>query len=233
MAVRLAAGPRAAFIGVVHNAQPKLRLPPRGSLVQTGPVDAIEQYYRPIIGRVFRTRLRWVLGALPARPLHRVLEVGYGSGVLQYSLALYSSLSIGVDPHPNGPMVRRSFASDGVPSLLVRADGADLPFMESSFDAVIVASTLEFVPDPERCLHECWRVLKPGGRLVGVTPRQLVWADAVYSLLTGSHPEQSFEGGRARVQDALARLLPPIERHRRPAWLPPSLAPYELLIWDR
>jgi SAM-dependent methyltransferase len=211
----------------------KLHLPAPGSLVQTGPVDSIEQYYRPFIGSVMRSRLRWVLEALPTSPLDRVLEVGYGSGVFQYTLARFAGLSVGLDLHTHGPQVLRALNRDGVPSLLVRADGANLPFSESTFDAVIIVSVLEFVPDPRRCLQECWRVVKPGGRVIGVRPRQLLWSDAVCSVISGTRPESWFKGGRARVQDALAALCPPIHQRRRPRWLPASEAPYELLVWER
>lgn len=211
----------------------RLRLPPRGTLPRTGPVDSVAQYYQPMIGWVLRQRLRWVLDALPGGPLRRILEVGYGSGILQPSLAERCTMSIGVDPHPYAAQVRRALAATGVPAVLLQADAADIPLASGSFDAVIVVSALEFVPDPERCLYECRRVLRPGGRLLGITPRRLPWADAVYSAISGVRPEPEFQGGRERVQDALARLRPPLRRLRRPAWLPGSLAPYELLIWER
>jgi SAM-dependent methyltransferase/uncharacterized protein YbaR (Trm112 family) len=43
------------------------------------------------------------------------------------------------------------------------ADGHDLPFLSESFDGVICQAVLEHVVDPQRCVSEIHRVLKPRG----------------------------------------------------------------------
>ncbi len=220
-----------------------MRLPSRGHLEPTGPVDAIELYDRFGVGWILRRRLRWLasllgtcsVGAPPARrgaPLGRVLEVGYGSGVFQYELAARARASIGIDVHPHGARVRRQLAADGVASLLACGDAARLPFAGGSFDRVVIASVLEFVPDPGRCLRECLRVLAPGGRLLLLTPRQLWWADLLWNVASGWSAESDFRSGRDRVQEAITEELAGARRLPRPAWLPRFLAPYEIVVMD-
>lgn len=45
-----------------------------------------------------------------------------------------------------------------------------LPFDDSTFDAVLTYEVFEHVRDPERALAECYRVVKPGGRMFVVFP---------------------------------------------------------------
>jgi SAM-dependent methyltransferase len=49
-------------------------------------------------------------------------------------------------------------------------DGHNLPFRDSSFDAVIVQAVLEHVLDPVRVVDEIHRVLKPNGLTYADTP---------------------------------------------------------------
>lgn len=50
------------------------------------------------------------------------------------------------------------------------ADAHDLPFEDSTFDACIVVAVLEHVADPQRCVAEIVRVLKPSGFVYSETP---------------------------------------------------------------
>lgn len=47
--------------------------------------------------------------------------------------------------------------------LLVTADAAALPFCNDTFDAIISINTFEHIAMVEQALHECYRVLRPGG----------------------------------------------------------------------
>ncbi len=48
-------------------------------------------------------------------------------------------------------------------------DATNLPYVDSSFDAVVIANALHIMPNPERALSEIRRVLKPGGLLYAPT----------------------------------------------------------------
>jgi SAM-dependent methyltransferase len=55
------------------------------------------------------------------------------------------------------------------------ADLLHLPFSDDTFDAVLNVVTLEHVTDPARVIAELFRCLRPGGRLLLVTP--LEWEE--------------------------------------------------------
>jgi SAM-dependent methyltransferase/uncharacterized protein YbaR (Trm112 family) len=50
------------------------------------------------------------------------------------------------------------------------ADGHNLPFLNGSFDGVICQAVLEHVVDPQRCVQEIHRVLKPAGMVYAEVP---------------------------------------------------------------
>ncbi len=53
---------------------------------------------------------------------------------------------------------------------LARASGIRLPFASESFDVVISMFTIEHTIFPHRFLDECWRVLRPLGKLLIIAP---------------------------------------------------------------
>jgi SAM-dependent methyltransferase len=56
------------------------------------------------------------------------------------------------------------------PRTKIVCDGHDLPFKDGVFDGVVVQAVLEHVLDPQRCVSEIHRVLKPGGLVYAETP---------------------------------------------------------------
>ena len=46
----------------------------------------------------------------------------------------------------------------------------ELPFRPQTFQTVLLMAVVEHLPDPQACLKEAIRVLKPGGRVVITTP---------------------------------------------------------------
>jgi SAM-dependent methyltransferase len=108
-----------------------------------------------------------------------------------------------------------------------------LPFADQSIDIVVILSAMEFMADPAACIHESFRVLKPGGRIIAITPRVHPWADTLWYVFSGTHPESEFQGGRQRVQRALNETALIAERTPRPRRLPRALAPYDLVVIRR
>lgn len=106
--------------------------------------------------------------ALAARALvgaRSVLELGAGarpaSEVLRGAKKTWTDLS---------PEMLLAGRARGAQGSAVVADGQRLPFPDAAFDAAISINVLEHVPDPATFIAEAARVLRPGGRIVIVTP---------------------------------------------------------------
>lgn len=52
----------------------------------------------------------------------------------------------------------------------VVADVVRLPFVDATFDSVLLSQVLEHLPEPHAAVREIHRVLKPGGVLIGTVP---------------------------------------------------------------
>lgn len=124
-----------------------------------------ETYYR---GREswpdFRIEQRAIIRLAALRADSRVLEVGCGSGDLMISLRGIAGLVAGVDLSAAGLGIARGRG------LVSCALAETLPFPDGSFDAVVGQHLIEHLPDAASALTEWRRVLRPGGRVVLVTP---------------------------------------------------------------
>jgi 2-polyprenyl-3-methyl-5-hydroxy-6-metoxy-1,4-benzoquinol methylase len=95
----------------------------------------------------------------------RLLDVGCGSGDF---LAFMQQLGWRVEGVDFDAKAVKNAAAKGVHARVGSLESQKFP--ESTFDAVTMSHFIEHVHDPRNLLRECWRILKPGGHLVAVTP---------------------------------------------------------------
>jgi SAM-dependent methyltransferase len=94
----------------------------------------------------------------------RVLDAGCGVGkIFQYSFTNKTKLLVGLD-------LRLDLAENNQVQCATRASVVQMPFANQSFDLIFSRFLLEHVEQPQTTFNEFARVLKPGGKLIILTP---------------------------------------------------------------
>lgn len=187
--------------------------------------DRLSRWYDLLAGSSERRPVEVGLRRLDAQPGERVLEIGHGTGHALVELARAvgpAGLVCGMDLSAGmgrvaAAKVRRAGSVEGThssPVRLVRGDAACLPFQADCLDALFMSFTLELFPAPEMSgvLGECWRVLRPGGRLgvvslaqgAGRAVRLYEWAHRALPGLIDCRPilvQQALLGAGFQIAD--------------------------------
>ena len=99
----------------------------------------------------------------------RVLDVGCGNGYVLSRYAREGARVFGVDL--TDAAVRlcvARFQQERLAGDFCVGNAEELPFGDGAFDCVCSMGVLHHTPDTPRAVGEVWRVLKPGGRFIGM-----------------------------------------------------------------
>jgi SAM-dependent methyltransferase len=118
----------------------------------------------------------WTSGLLEIGPNDRVLEIGFGPGVIigHVSKLVRTGRVAGVDP--SSVMVEQAHARNSAAIREGRVEvrqgaAASLPFDDNTFDKVLAINSMQVWPDAMAGLREIRRVMKSGARIaLGFTP---------------------------------------------------------------
>lgn len=101
-----------------------------------------------------------------AGPSVGVLDIGSGRGGVLELIGSEVRLAVGVDPDLASLRERRA----SIPA--AQAWGDRLPLKDSTFDVALAIWVLEHLADPAALFADVSRVLRPGGRLIFLTPNR-------------------------------------------------------------
>jgi ubiquinone/menaquinone biosynthesis C-methylase UbiE len=215
-----------------------LRLPPPGVLVPNNAVDPLPYYYRPLLGKVFAARLNTGLRLLDGHH-QRMLEIGYGSGLLMPTLASACDELYGLDLEREPAGLRDRLARLGVhPRALVQANAQAMPFADGFFDGVVAFSIFEHLRAAELApaLGEVARVLSPGGSFLVGCPAVHRVMNAAFATIGFSGIEDHHFSDIADVVDAATPWFSVARRAALPSLmgaLPLGWAPYTTVLLVR
>jgi SAM-dependent methyltransferase len=119
-----------------------------------------------------------------------ILDVGCGNGHLLFQLRHKFTELHGLEY--SGARLRQAQANLAEWSFHgLHGSAEDMHvYPDNTFDCLVSADTIEHIPDVYRAAKECYRVLKPGGRLVMNTPN-IAFVKKRLLLLVGRFPSTS------------------------------------------
>jgi arsenite methyltransferase len=170
----------------------------------------LEQAYATADMIAQREELR---GSLRASAGEAILDLGSGPGFLSCELAQEVGASgriVAVDISPDmNSIASKRIAAAGLGDRvdIFEGDATALAFADATFDAAVSIQVIEYLAEPDVALHQLFRVLRPGGRLVIIDTDwdSLVWA--------------------ATDRHRAARIAAAWNKHLPDPYLPRTLAP--------
>lgn len=134
-----------------------------------------ERFYPPGFLGMYSRFERAILDTL--RPDDVVLDAGCGSGrVFQHQLAGHAEVVLGVDvtdePRENANI-----------DAWAKGDLRALPLRDASFDLIVMSHVAEHLTEPQAVFGELARILRPGGRLLVLTPNRWHYVTLIARLV--------------------------------------------------
>lgn len=123
-----------------------------------------------VMARKNNEAIAFTLDCLAVKQTDRVLEIGFGpgEGIAQTLLLAKDGCVSGIDFSPDMLAMaeernRRAVMQEQAE--LTLGEAAQLPYEDAYFDKIFAVNVFHFWTEPARELAECFRVLRPGGRI--------------------------------------------------------------------
>ena len=110
--------------------------------------------------RIFRAELDYLIRHLEGS--ENILSVGCGPAIIESGLSERGFRVTGLDVSRE----TLNCAPDRIRTVAARAE--DMPFPESSFDAVIYIASLQFIENYRKAIEKTARVLRPDGKIIAM-----------------------------------------------------------------
>jgi SAM-dependent methyltransferase len=171
-----------------------------------------------------------------------LLGPGIGSDAVRY-VRTGTPVTVGVTPFDHADLVRENLARHALPARIVDVSGPKLPFADGTFDVVTWNALYDPAPPEAVRIDEVFRVLKSGGKVIGLFPARYdagYWQDLLLPLqwLYWRRPADPTDGTKTsarRLRRRFAAFVKPAvgKRHLRRAELPHPWRVLPLVLLER
>ncbi|MBR1217851.1 methyltransferase domain-containing protein [Bradyrhizobium sp. U87765 SZCCT0131] len=172
------------------------------------------QAYELYIGRWGRVASREFVSWLAPPSRLKWLDVGCGTGALSEAIVDTAPESVTAVDRSDGYLALARKMIPGAGVTFLTGDAQDLQFPDTSFDATVSASMLNFLADPPRAAREMCRVTRSGGRVAAYIwdyAEGMQFLRAIWAVAFKLDPEaiKHDEGHRSSIRtiDDMANLF--------------------------
>lgn len=160
----------------------KAYIPAKKNIYKTNKEDPIFWYYFPLVGYFYRKRLINTLTFL-GKDYNRLLDIGYGSGILFPELSSRAKRVFGLEIHGKEKLVGQMLKKEKINNVILRKGSIyKMPFENNYFDCIVSVSTLEHLQDLDKAMLEVKRVLRPNGQVVFSFPVRNIITDCFFKF---------------------------------------------------
>ncbi len=178
-------------------------IPKKKNIFKTCDCDPAYYHYYPLIGYVYKKRLSNNLSLLEGK-YKRLLDIGYGSGILFPELSRLTEKVYGLEIHNKENLIYQFLRKENINNIILKSVSVlQIPFPDNFFDCVISVSTMEHIArfdknhSLDKALSEIKRVLEPGGTVVLSFPVRNIITNYFFKLAGYSpkviHPSSHFD----------------------------------------
>lgn len=131
-----------------------------------------------------------------SEPARAILDVGCGNGDFSRKVGhkVGAKETIGMD------MLQQNIEAIRAKGMVaIQGDlNQQFPLSDDHVDLVIASHVIEHVSDTDLFVEECFRVLRPGGRLIVATPNLSAWPNVLF-LMLGQQPPSTSVSDRIEI----------------------------------
>lgn len=188
-----------------------VKLLPKDKIIKTSERDPVNEYYLPLFGYFFRSKLEGVFKILEAKKapdkFNSLCEIGYGSGVLFLFLSDYASRLYGIELHDKFKEVRDILQKEGIRADLLKGDLMELPVKENTFDVIVCLSLLEHLrPDMlQDALLQMKKAVRKNGFLIIGFPGENIITRTIFSLFYKDHHKNIHISNHQLIMEAIRK----------------------------
>jgi ubiquinone/menaquinone biosynthesis C-methylase UbiE len=159
---------------------PKIILPPKEKIIKTSNDDSgPERYYADssFIRKIYLGRLQIAIDLAADKHYYRLLEIGYGNGMLFPTFANMAFDLYGIDIHGREKAVANFF-----PGKFIHGSIYSIPLEDNSIDCIFCLSVLEHLDNLEQAAAEIKRVAKDQADIIFGIPSDNIFMKTFFWL---------------------------------------------------